>query len=132
MLDSACDKGSMEFMNALMGAGVFVVQAGPNRVAWHQAANEGFRGIYLVVFDGPDQGRGFVAIANGDNESAVGLAKVVQQLLIEAEWKGVDLTMLRSRTNFDFTGIKQEEIVNFAYKKLVFDAFMPQTQAAKL
>lgn len=114
----------MEFMNALMGAGVFVVRAGPNRVAVHQAANEGFRGIYLVVFDGPDQGKGFIVIANGDNQSAVCIAKVVQHLLIQSEWQGVDTAMLRSRQEFDFTGIKQEEIVNFAYKKLVFDAFM--------
>lgn len=124
MLDSACDKGSMAFMSALMGMGVFVVQAGPNRVAVHQAANEGFRGIYLVVTDGPDRGRGFVVIANGDNQSAVGIAKVVQHLLIQSEWRGVDTDMLKSRANFDFTGIRQEEIVNFAYKSLVFDAFL--------
>jgi len=130
MLDCACDKGSMDFMNALMGAGVFVVRAGPNRVAVHQAANDGFRGIYLVVFDGPDRGKGFIVVANGDNQSAVGIAKVVQHLLIQSQWHGVDTALLQSRTDFDFTGIKQEEIVNVAYKKLVFDAFMSPAPVA--
>ena len=35
----------MEFMN--MGL-VFVADAGPNRFAIHQAANDGFRGVYVV------------------------------------------------------------------------------------
>lgn len=125
MLDSAADKGSGAFMNAAMGMGVFVVPAGPNKVAVHQAANEGFRGIYLVVFSGPDQGKGYIVIANGDNQSALCIAKVVQHLLLESGWAGVDMDLLRSRTDYDFTGIKQEEIVNFAYKTLVFDAFIP-------
>lgn len=125
MLDSAADKGSGAFMNAAMGMGVFVVPAGPNKVAVHQAANEGFRGIYLVVFSGPDKGKGYIIIANGDNQSALCIAKVVQHLLLKSEWAGVDMDLLRSRTDYDFTGIKQEEIVNFAYKTLVFDAFIP-------
>lgn len=132
MLDSAADKGSGAFMNAAMGMGVFVVPAGPNKVAVHQAANEGFRGIYLVVFSGPDEGKGYIVIANGDNQSALCIAKVVQHLLLKSEWAGVDMDLLRSRTDYDFTGVKQEEIVNFAYKTLVFDAFMLQDSRERL
>merc|ERR1711908_31991 len=44
MLADAHDKGSVEFMNARMGLGVFIMRAGDNRIACHQAANDGFRG----------------------------------------------------------------------------------------
>jgi len=123
MLTAAEDKGSGDFMNARMGMGVFVADAGPNRVALHQAANEGFRGMYLICFEGPDSGKGYVICSNGDNESAICIAKAVQYLLIKSGWQGINHDLLRSRQDFDFSGIKQEEIVNFAFKALVFDAF---------
>lgn len=132
MLDTAADKGSGAFMNAKMGMGAFVVDAGRNRVAIHQAANEGFRGVYVVVFDGPDRGKGYVIVANGDNESAIAIAETLQYLLIHAGWEGVDASMLRQRQGFDFTGIKQEEIVNYAFKALVFDAFEGASPRARL
>jgi hypothetical protein len=42
----------------------------------HQAANDGFRGLYVVCFDGPDYHRrggpcGYVVNTNGDNEAAL-------------------------------------------------------------
>ena len=50
MLKTPADKGSVEFMNSEMGLGVFVLKAGSNRIACHQAANDGFRGVYLGKF----------------------------------------------------------------------------------
>ena len=36
--------GSRGFIGADMGLGAFIAECGPNRLALHQAANEGFRG----------------------------------------------------------------------------------------
>ena len=38
----------------------------------HQAANDGFRGLFLVCFDGPSAAngpRGLVVLSNGDNNA---------------------------------------------------------------
>ena len=49
-------------MGAEMGLGVFVATMGENRVACHQAANDGFRGLYLMCMRGPDRGKGLVVL----------------------------------------------------------------------
>ena len=44
----------------------------PDRWMLHQAANDGFRGVLLMCFDGPDADsgpRGLVVLANGDNQA---------------------------------------------------------------
>eukprot|EP00122_Pirum_gemmata_P002132 Pgem_evm1s1930 len=123
MLDNSHDKGSGTFMNATMGLGVFVLKAGSNRIACHQAANDGFRGVYLVCFDGPDAGKGVVAMSNGDNKSVLVICKALQIFLLEAQWHGVNLDYLKNNLSFNWEGIPQEQIVNLAYKNLVFDAF---------
>ena len=58
MLDGAVDLGAVDFMRASIGLGVFVARAGANRLMLHQAANDGFRGVYVVCFDGPDAADG--------------------------------------------------------------------------
>jgi hypothetical protein len=77
MLKRRPDNGAYAFMKARMGVGMFVFDVAsegggpPNRWMLHQAANDGFRGLLLVCFDGPDAAagpRGFVAICNGDNQ----------------------------------------------------------------
>jgi len=123
--DHTADAGSVEFMNAEMGLGVFVATAGPNKVALHQAANEGFRGAYVVVFEGPDAGKGMVVVSNGDNDSAILNAEVMRLVLLRWGWAGVDADVLRRDAAFAFKDIPQEQIVNQAYKALVFDAFEP-------
>eukprot|EP00968_Pinguiococcus_pyrenoidosus_P012557 scaffold1102_cov256-Pinguiococcus_pyrenoidosus.AAC.52 len=78
--------------------GVFVAEAGPNRVAVHQAANEGtvatesrrwidrasticsFRGIYMVCFDGPDAGKGYVVISLATFDDSVPQRQSVSHL----------------------------------------------------
>jgi hypothetical protein len=57
-------------MNCEVGLGLFVLTAGESRYMVHQAANDGFRGVYVVCFDGPEYTRrngpsGFVCLANG-------------------------------------------------------------------
>jgi CubicO group peptidase (beta-lactamase class C family) len=123
MLAESHNKGSVKFMNAEMGLGVFVMRCGPNRVACHQAANEGFRGVFLVCFEGPDAGKGFVVLTNGDNKSVITISEVLQQLLRRCGWQGLNLDALKDREGFSWAGIPQEQIVNIAFKEIVFGAF---------
>eukprot|EP00601_Ochromonadales_sp_CCMP2298_P022638 CAMPEP_0173306040 /NCGR_PEP_ID=MMETSP1143-20121109/20347_1 /TAXON_ID=483371 /ORGANISM="non described non described, Strain CCMP2298" /LENGTH=145 /DNA_ID=CAMNT_0014247063 /DNA_START=21 /DNA_END=455 /DNA_ORIENTATION=- len=107
------DLGSMEFMGAEIGSGVFVATAGLNRVMLHQAANDGFRGVYMLCFSGPDRGKGFVLCSNGDNPAVVFQAEVCREVLgvnglgftgIDySQWSEADLL-------FDIRGLKQEAI----------------------
>lgn len=123
------DKGDMAFMAARMALGVFVARAGPNHIAVHQAANEGFRGVYVVCVNGPDVGKGFVVLSNGDNQAALLNAEVCRVLLGSWSWQGLNNAVLQGPANFLFEGLKQEEIVNQAYKRLVFDAFQQDGDA---
>merc|ERR1712176_1640217 len=74
---------------AAMGVGMFVFDSlgadgRASRWMLHQAANDGFRGVLLVCFDGPDAAegpRGFVILANGDN-AAVNLVSAVARGLL--------------------------------------------------
>ncbi len=120
--------GSRDFMGCDMGLGVFVAEAGPNRWAIHQGANEGFRGIYVFCFDGPDRGKGFTIFCNGDNRAVAFVAEAARELLLALDVGGVDLSRL-SRA-FDFQGLAQEQIVNLGYKHLLFAAFEPDLPEA--
>ena len=92
MLSPRPDLGSEAFMAARMGVGMFVFDAArpgeqPSRWMLHQAANDGFRGVFLVCFDGPDAAdgpRGFVVLCNGDNKGMTLLCDVARQLLEES------------------------------------------------
>ncbi|CAE7591388.1 unnamed protein product, partial [Symbiodinium pilosum] len=123
--DNVRDLGSVDFMGARMGLGVFVMDAGPNKVAVHQAANEGFRGVYIACFEGPDVGKVMVVLSNGDNYAALLNAEVSRLLLRRWQWKGVNGAVLEEDAEFIFRDIPQEQIVNQAYKALVFSAFEP-------
>eukprot|EP00947_MAST-08B_sp_MAST-8B-sp1_P003169 g3169.t1 len=130
MLDSVADRdGSMAFMGAAMGVGVFIAEAGPNRIMCHQAANDGFRGVYMVCFDGPaaaEHGpKGFVLLANGDNKAVPFQSELSRALLDRLQIGGIDWKRVEGRA-FRADGIKQEEIVNFGLKALVLDAFVPR------
>ena len=124
MLDGAQDLGAVDFMRAEVGLGVFVARAGPNRVMLHQAANDGFRGVYAVVFDGPDAAAGpvgFVLLANGDNRAMFMNCEIALALLRRARVRGVDPARVAGVT-FD-ANVAQEQIVNLGLKELVFAAF---------
>ena len=123
------DFGSREFMNADMGLGVFVIEAGENKFALHQGANDGFRALFLQCFTGPDQGKGLVICANGDNRAVGFIAEVAQTILKSLDIQGINFEKFAS--SFDYKNISQEQIVNLGYKSLLLSAFLP-TQAAEI
>ena len=115
------DKGCFKFMGANMGLGVFVLDAGDNKFALHQGANDGFRSIYIHCFDGPDTGVGFSLFCNANNKGVPFLAEVSQLILKELRLDGVNLESFD--TSFDSSKLSQEEIVNIGYKAMIFDSF---------
>lgn len=117
------DRGCMDFMGCRMGLGIFVAEAGANRLAIHQGANEGFRAIFVHCFDGPDRGKGVVVLANGDNSAVPMIAELVSEVLLALEIRGIDHSKLLK--GFSAQGLAQEQIVNLGYKSLIFDAFEP-------
>jgi len=113
-----------EFMGVSMGIGVFVGEAGPNKVMVHQGANDGFRAIFLYCFDGPDAGTGVSIFANGDNKAMFFIAQSVQLILKHLHIQGIDYSaFIPSKLSIET--IPQEEIVNYGYKNLLFHAFQP-------
>jgi hypothetical protein len=64
-----------------IGSGVFVASAGENRIMLHQAANDGLRGLYMLCFEGPDAGKGFVILSNGDNPAVAFQCELCRVLL---------------------------------------------------
>mmetsp|Transcript_19190 Transcript_19190/g.31239 ORF Transcript_19190/g.31239 Transcript_19190/m.31239 type:complete len:423 (-) Transcript_19190:106-1374(-) len=131
MLNTASDKGSQKFMGAGMGLGVFVAKAGENSIALHQAANDGFRGLYLMAFDGPDAKKGptgFVLLCNGNNNGMFLNCEVSRLALESLDLHGVDFSRVdgeaKGKGEFSIKNIKQEEIVNRGLKEMVFDAFV--------
>ncbi len=117
------DLGAINFMRSRVGHGVFVAKAGRNRLMLHQAANEGFRGVYFVCFSGPDRGKGFVLLCNGDNPAVMCQSEAARYLLGNKgglDISGIDFGRIK---NFDMKGLKQEEIVNLGLKELVLAGF---------
>jgi len=108
-------------MGVNIGIGVFVAEAGANRLAIHQGANDGFRGLSAYCFDGPDTGKGFVILCNADSNGVLFVAEVAQQILEALKFTGVNYSLFS--TQFDSSRIPQEEVVNNGYKNLVFRAF---------
>ena len=76
-----------------------------------QAANDGFRGVYMLCFEGPDAGKGFVILSNGDNPSVYMQCELCRVLLTTLRIEGVDFNRIKSN-NFNMAGLKQETIVN--------------------
>ena len=94
----------------------------------HQAANDGFRGLFLVCFDGPSAAangpRGLVVLSNGDNDAMLFNCAMARAMLEALEPAGFDLGRVPDvAAGFDTTGMRQEEIVNLGFKGLVLDAF---------
>ena len=117
------DNGCMKFMGCQMGLGVFVAEAGENKLAIHQGANDGFRAIYIHCFQGPDQGLGFVIQSSGELNAVLFISEISQMLLKELNISGIDFSKFKE--NFNVANLSQEEIVNIGYKNLIFDAFKP-------
>lgn len=134
---SLLDLGAMNFMGAYIGLGVFVAHAGEyNQIMMHQAANDGYRGVYMYCFDGPDAGKGFLILLNGDNPGVLFQCELcrhflgpsgnlhlhtvssfslmfVASMLIGLHMEGIDHTKYhKSDLSFDMSTVKQESIVN--------------------
>ena len=139
MLADRPDLGSRAFMRARVGRGVFFFDAAsrdaarPNRWMLHQAANDGFRGFFLVCFDGPsaDGGpAGLVVLCNGDNGGVLFNCAVARALLASEDAfpggvPGLDWSRVPDLADgFDYAGLRQEEIVNLGLRDLVLNAFV--------
>ncbi len=120
MLYPGRDRGSLAFMGAYMGLGVFIAEAGDNRIALHQAANDGFRGLYAICFEGVNCGDGFVITSNSDHQAMLLNCEVARFLL--QDWQGITLGDM----NLHLDGDKQEEIVNLGIKAALTDFFEPR------
>jgi allantoicase len=117
------DSASQSFMGVNVGAGVFIAEAGANRLAIHQGANDGFRALSLYCHSGPDEGSGFVILCNADRNGVAFVAEAAQEILKCFALQGVDLTKFSGA--FDPAQLPSEQIVNLGYKALVFGAFEP-------
>jgi len=121
MLDGQ-DIGSKDFMNCNMGLGIFTANAGDNKLAIHQGANDGFRSVFIYCYDGLDLGKGFTIQTSGDENAMLFNAYLSQLLLKNLNLKGLDWSHVSKE--FNYKDIPQEEIVNFGYKELVFNSFL--------
>jgi len=125
--DGLIDAGAMDFMLARAGCGVFVATCSGadgrvNRVMLHQAANNGFRGVYMYCYDGPDAGKGFVVLCNGDHPAVLTQCDVAKFLLRDVlTISGVDFN--QAKDSFDMSTFTQETIVNQGLRELVMSAF---------
>ncbi len=117
------DRGCQKFMGCLMGLGIFVAEAGPNKMMLHQGSNEGFRALFLHCYAGPDAGKGMVLLCNADNQGLRFIAETAQELLKAFEFQGINFDLFRH--HFDASLFSQEQIVNMGYKQLIFSAFEP-------
>ena len=149
MLHAGMECGSLDFMGAGMGLGVFIADAGDNRVACHQAANDGYRGVYFQCFLGPDSGKGFTIVSLAQDEGVEFNARLAARLCEIQNWSGINFKTLREQYgagnsvinhgNFSQVGeitstmdnimkggkYKACEIVNAGLKVLFFDHLIP-------
>ncbi|MDO9183344.1 MAG: aldolase/citrate lyase family protein [Bacteriovorax sp.] len=122
------DKGCMNFMGVKMGLGIFTAEAGPNKLAIHQGANDGFRALYIHCYEGPNIGQGLTLLCSGEMKGVLFNSEIAQAILKYLNIEGIDFT--KFKTTFEIENIPQEEIVNIGYKNLVFKAFLPSIAEA--
>lgn len=115
------DKGCQKFMGVNMGLGIFTAEAGPNRLAIHQGANDGFRCLFVHCYDGPDAGLGFTILCNAELNGVLFISEVAQLLFKEFKMQGLETEKFKS--TFVSSQIPQEEVVNIGYRDLIFGAF---------
>jgi allantoicase len=124
------DSASQEFMGVQCGLGTFIAEAGENRFAVHQGANDGFRALSLYCFRGPDSGKGFVIFCNADDSGVPFIAAVARHLLQHFEVHGIDESRLEGTFHPESNRAPSEETVNRGYRDLLFRAFLPDRAEA--
>ncbi|MEE2744731.1 MAG: serine hydrolase [Bdellovibrionota bacterium] len=117
MLHSERCQGSVDFIGAKVGLGIFIAKAGLNRVALHHAANDGFRGLFVCCVSGPNQGEGFVIASNGSDNAMKLNCFVARELLIP--WHGLNL----GDSVLESDGLNPEDIVSKSLKEMVLCYF---------
>lgn len=117
------DRGSRVFMGCDMGLGVFIVEAGANRFAVHQGANDGCRALFAHCFHGPDAGCGVVICASGEERAVACIAEVARTLLQHLGVRGVDWSRLGD--GMVAANTPPEQRVNIGYRESLFRAFEP-------
>ena len=122
------DRGSRAFMGCDMGLGVFTIEAGANRFAVHQGANDGCRALFAHCFRGPDAGTGVVLCATGEERAVACIAEVAGILLRHLAVRGVDWTRLAEGAVA--ADAPPEQRVNVGYRDLLFRAFEPDLPEA--
>ena len=122
------DRGSRAFMGCDMGLGVFTIEAGPNRFAVHQGANDGCRALFAHCFRGPDTGAGVVICASGEERAVDCIAEVARILLQHLGVRGIDWTRLGEPVAT--ADAPPEQRVNIGYRELLFRAFEPDLPEA--
>jgi len=115
------DRGCKRFMGTKMGLGIFTAEAGANRLAIHQGANDGFRCLFVHCYEGPSCGLGFTILCNAELNGVLYIAEVAQALLKEFKFEGLDTQLFKQ--TFSANEIPQEEVVNIGYRDLIFNAF---------
>ena len=117
MLHTERCQGSVDFIGAKIGLGIFIAKAGLNRIALHHAANDGFRGLFLCCISGPNQGEGFVIASNGSDNAMKLNCFVARELLIP--WHGLNL----GDSVLETKDMNPEDIVSAALKEMVLCYF---------
>jgi len=117
------DRGSRDFMGCDMGLGVFTIEAGPNRFAVHQGANDGARALMAHCFAGPDAGCGVVIAATGEECAVAAIAEIAQTVLGHLGVGGIDWSRRGEPT--DAGEAAPEQRVNLGYRDRLFHAFEP-------
>ncbi|MBM4291670.1 MAG: hypothetical protein FJ138_09660 [Deltaproteobacteria bacterium] len=122
------DLGCREFMACDAGLGVFVTEAGDNRLMLHQGSNEGYRALYLHCFAGPDRGKGLVVLCNADQSGVPFVAEAAGLILGALGVRGVDHAALAARraAGWDPSSLPAEQRVNLGYRDLLLSAFEPR------
>ena len=116
--------GAMEFMGTQVGTGLFIGECGENRIAVHQGANEGYRGLFVACYAGPAKGAILSLFSASDAGSIPMLAAVArEQLLGLGIFSQTQYDELLD-AKFSSEGLSQEVIVNQGLKSLLFRAFV--------
>lgn len=117
------DRSSRDFMGVNVGLGTFIAEAGTNRMAVHQGANDGYRALSLHTYSGPDRGKGFVILANQDDRAVFWIAAFARKLSEILNISGIQHSNEVLRAAEPQQNIPQEQRVNLGYKDLFFSLF---------
>lgn len=113
-----------DFIACDVGCGLFIGECGDNRVAIHQGANEGYRGLFVACYSGPAAGAIIVTLAASDAGIVPTVSAVARDALFQlGVLKQAQVDLLAKQT-FNAEGIPQETIVNQGMKSLLFQAFV--------